>query len=222
MDTRTVMPNSTVSTTPIPSGFQPPRTTLRTTVAQGLVDVHPGPIALANPLQGLNYQLWQVRADGTNIYLSAPNTPEFAYLPNTAAVWVALSFDQNGRPFIAWTADKVGTSYYYWYDTTIPGFRTSALVGPVFRVFAVMDDQRPLLIQNSDIILAYTRNGTLFTRVERDRFGVEYNQGAAPGKLVQLGMNTKLRLQFAFLNTTGQGGVPPQEWNPALGFNEPA
>jgi hypothetical protein len=186
------------------------------------VDYSLGPIAIADPSHGLVYQTWTVRSDGNNIYLSAPNTPEYVFFANTPAVWVALAFDQNAKIFIAWTGSLAGDSYYYWYDTTIFGYRISNLASPVSRVFAMLDDPRVAESSSNDIILAYTRLGTLYTRQERDRFGVEYNFGAAPGTLVQMGMNRKLRLQFAFQNVTGTAGLPPQEWNPALGINEPA
>ncbi len=216
------MPNNTLSSQPIVGAFLPPRAALRNTPLSGLSDVHDGPVAISNPSQGIAFQTWQVRADGVNIYLSAPNTPEFVYLPNTAAIWVALAFDQNGNTFIAWTQDLAGQSFYRWFDTTIPGYRVSTLTGPVLRVFATLDDQRPIEFQNDDIIFAYTRLGTLFYRQQRDRFGIEYNLGAAPGALVQLGMSHVLRLQYAFQNTTGNAGIPPKEYSMPPGVNPPS
>lgn len=215
------MPNNTLSSQPIVGTFLPPRTVLRNTPALGLLDYHMGPVALSDPTLGIAYQLWQVRADGVNIYLSAPNTPEFVVLAQPA-LWVALAFDQNGNVFIAWTADEVGDSYFYWFDTTIPGYRITALSGPVVRVFATLDDPRPIEFQNDDVILAYTRLGTLFYRQQRDRFGIEYNLGAAPGLLVQLGISHVLRLQFAFQNTTGNAGIPPKEYTMPPGVNPPS
>jgi hypothetical protein len=217
------MPNNVLSVRPIPAAFMPPRTVLRSTIAQGLQDVHMGGVALNDPSQGLSYQLWTatVGPGGQGIYLAAPNTPAQLYIA-TSAIWVALSFDQNARPFVAYVTDNTGLAFYRWFDTTISNFRTTQIPGNVFRVFAVLDDPRPVQIQTSDIILAYVRQNTLFSRVERDRFGVEYTLGAAPGKLVQLGINHVLRLQFAFQNVAGGQGLPPQEWNPALGINEPA
>ena len=96
-----------------------------------------------------------------NIWLEAPNTAPFIYLANVNAVWVALAFDQNARPFVAW-ATVTGNASYNWFDSTIPGFRTSTLTGTVPRVFASLDDSRPIMSSLSDILLAYVRAGTLF------------------------------------------------------------
>src|SRR5262249_35906690 len=91
------------------------------------------------------------------------------------------------------------------------------------RIFVAMDDLRPANIANSDVIIAYTRGLTLFMRVQRDRYGVEYTLGTVPaGTLVQIGMDMKWRFQFGFQNVQGDKTLPPVEWNPALGFNEPA
>jgi hypothetical protein len=216
------MPNNALSSHPVVGAFLPPRTALRNTPALGLIDVHPGPVALSNPTLGITYQLWQVRGDANNIYLSAPNTPEFKVLPGQSAIWVALAFDQNGNVFIAWTANNTGQSYYYWFDTTIPGYRISAIPGVVNRVFACLDDNRNAEFQVDDVMVSYVRAGQLYFRQQRDRFGVEYSLGAAPGAIVQFYMSHVLRMQWAFQNTLGNAGVPPQEFSPPLGINEPS
>lgn len=207
------LPQNALSSTPLPAPFQAPRNVVRFTAFQGTVDTHMGGIALGDPSQGLSYQLWTAQIINGVVYLSAPNTAPFAFIsPGSQYVWVALSFDQNARAFIAY-ADAIGNAFYYWFDTTIPGYRTTGLAFGTTRVFAALDDIRPVENTNNDIILAYVRASTLFYRQERDRFGVEYNLGAAPATLVQIGMNTKWRFQFAFQNVKGASGfLPPQEW----------
>lgn len=201
------LPNNALSSITLPAAFNPPRTTLRDTAAAGLSDSHMGGIALGDSSHGLAYQLWTVFASAGGIWLAAPNTPALQILPNTPAIWVALSFDQNAQPFISWVVDNTGAAFYYWFDTTISGFRTSALTGPIARIFATLDDQRPVEIANSDIILAYVRGTTLYVRQQRDRFGVEYTLGTAPGPFIQFGMNAQLRIQFAFLSPGATGAV---------------
>lgn len=215
-----MIPNSVLSTTPVPAPFLPPRQNVRALPADGLTDQHYGGRALADPSAGITYQVWTASISGTDINLSAPSVPEFTVLSGVAAAWVALAFDQNAREFIAY-ADGLGNASYYWYDSTIPGFRTSALVGPVFRVFAALDDSRPVESANSDILLAYERSGTLYLRAQRDRYGTEYNLGPVPGisndiVLAQIGMNLKWRFQFAFQQTDTVNIVPPAEYqNPS-------
>lgn len=216
------LPNNTLSSTPLPSPFLPPRTAIRFSSAAGMHDVHMGGIAIGDPTQGLSYQLWQAFCDTAgNVWLTAPNTPPFILLSHVGAVWVGLAFDQNARPFITY-AQVNGQAFYYWFDSTIPGFRTSALTGVIHRVFASLDDIRPATISGSDVVLIYVRSGTIFMRVQRDRFGVEYNLGAAPATLVQIGMNLKYRFQFAFQNAQAANPLPPAEWNLPLGINEPS
>lgn len=213
-----MMPNNTLSVTPVPSFFLAPRTNIRFSAAAGSTDVHYGGIAIGDPSHGLQYQLWTCFTDGNNVYLSAPNTPAFIQLPNVGAKWVALAFDQNARVFIAY-ANASGVASYYWFNSLINNYQISTLSGVVPRVFAMLDDARPALINSSDVLFAYVRSGTLFMRQQRDRFAVEYTLGAAPATLVQMGMNHVLRLQFAFQNVQGDTVLPPAEWAPPAGLS---
>jgi hypothetical protein len=208
-----MIPNAVLSSSPVPSPFVPPRTGVRFSKQAGLTDTHLGGIALGDPSQGISYQLWTAAIVGADIVLSAPSVPAFTLLAGVNAAWVALAFDQNAREFVAY-ADDLGNASYYWYDSTIPGFRTSALAGYIPRVFAALDDSRPVESGNSDILLAYERAGSLYLRAQRDRYGTEYNLGAIPGiapsTLVQIGMNMKWRFQFAFQGVQ-IAGLPPGE-----------
>lgn len=208
-----MLPNSVISTTPVPAPFLPPRTAVRYSAVAGQSDVHLGGVALGDPSQGIIAQLWTAFTDGTNILLSAPNTPPFVRLSNVNAVWVALAFDQNAREFIAY-ADIAGNANFFWFDSTISGFRTSALVGVVNRVFASLDDSRQAESSAADVILAYQRGTEFFFRAQRERFGVEHDLGAAPATLVQIGMSHANRFQFAFQNVQGNSVLPPAEWKP--------
>jgi hypothetical protein len=216
------LPNNTLSSTPLPAPFNFPRQSVRYSAVAGMSDVHLGGVALGDPSQGLSYQLWQCYADSVgNIWLTAPNTPAYAILPNVGAAWVALAFDQNSRVFIAY-ATSSGNAFYYWFDSTIPGYRTSNLTGDILRVFAALDDNRPITISGSDVILAYVRLGVLYMRVQRDRFGVEYTLGNALATMVQIGMNAGFRFQFAFQNAQGTDPVPPAEYTLPPGVNPPS
>lgn len=216
-----MMPNNALSSTPVPSPFLAPRTNIRFSTQAGMVDTHFGGIAIGDASHGLQYQIWTCRTDGNNVFLSAANTLPFIQLANVQAQWVALAFDQGARPVIAY-ATKLGQAFYYFFDTVANAFVTRSLSGVIPRIFASLDDQRPALIAQSDVLICYVRAGTLFMRVQRDRFGVEYTLGAAPATLVQIGMDLKYRFQFAFQNVQGNSVLPPSEWSPALGFNETA
>ena len=189
-----------VKSTPIAvaAAFVPPRNYRRNLPQHGFIDYHLGPITIGDPTHGLSYQLWKARLSNGSVWLSAPNTEEFVFLSvplNTN--WVGLSFNQNGRPFICYSDGT--TAKFYWFDTVTSGFVTTTVSGVVERIFACIDDIRPLDIPNSDIIVAYKRAGHLFYRQERDRFNTEYDLGEVLiYPIAQLGMNQQLRLQFLF------------------------
>lgn len=213
-----MIPNHVLSTTPVPSNFMPPRTNIRFSADTGLKDTHYGGIAIGDASQGYLYQLWTATIKNGDIYLSAPNTPSFKRLAGVNAAWVGLAFDQSANVFITY-ADINGNASYYWFDSTIPGYRTSTLTGVIKRPFAALDDNRTAENSNNDVILAYVRAGTLFFRAQRDRFGVEYTLGSAPSllgatvaSLVQIGMNHVLRFQFQFQNVQSTQQLPPAEF----------
>jgi hypothetical protein len=208
-----MMPSNALSSVPLASAFLPPRTGVRLSSAAGQSDQHYGGVAIGNPSLGISYQLWTAFIEGSDILLQAPNTPAYVILPGVAATWVALAFDQNSRVFIAYSTAG-GAAFYYWYDSTISNYTTSALAGLSPRVFAALDDSRPAEASSADILLVYVRLGQLYFRQQRDRFGVEYNLAAAPALLVQIGMNRVNRFQFAFQDTQNARSLPPAEFNP--------
>lgn len=208
-----MLPNSTLSLIPIQGSFLPPRGNVRFSALAGQSDVHFGGVHLGDPSQGISSQLWAAFVSNGDILMSAPNTPAFVRLPGVNAAWVALAFDQNAREFIAY-ADKLGNASFFWFDTLINNFRTTAIPGIVTRVFAAFDDSRPIQLSQSDVILAYVRSGELFFRAQRDRFGIEHDLGPAPAALAQTGMNQHNRFQFAFQNVQGGNVLPPSEWKP--------
>jgi hypothetical protein len=218
-----VLPNNVLSTTVEAAPFIPPRNTVRFSFVAGQFDVHYGGIGIGNPSAGLSYQLWTAYSDGTNILLEAPNTPAFVELANVFPTWVALAFDQNARPFIAYTTAN-GSGFYYWFSTLANAFVTTQLpAGNYSRIFAALDDLRPANIGNSDIILAYTRGGQLYMRQERDRYGIEYDLATAPqALLVQIGMNINWRFQFGFQDVQGNQLLPPVEMAMPPGVNPPS
>jgi hypothetical protein len=219
-----MLPNGTLSTSPVVSAFQAPRQQVRASAVDGLTDYHFGGVALGNASLGLSYQVWTAFCpDGLNVWMQSPNTPAFVLLAGVAPVWLALSFDQNSRPFVGYVT-AVGTAFFYWFNTLFNQFVTTQLpTTDIYqRIFASIDDLRPQNITASDTLLSYVRTGTLFMRQQRDRYTVEYTLGAAPGRQIQAYMNIDWRYQFAFLNTNGDQYLPPQEYTLPPGVNPPS
>jgi hypothetical protein len=171
-------------------------------------------VAIQDPSQGLGVKLWKARAEEENVLLSAPGTPEFIWYTHADPIKeLSLSFDQNGRPCIAFV-DDVGEVLLRWFDpvpNAVVNFDLGALGGITPQV--TLDDNRAFNGANSDVILGYVRAGIIRYRQQRDRFtdeitptiGVDGPSAAATG-LRHISMNSKFRLEFL----TDDGG--DEDW----------
>lgn len=217
-----MMPNNVFSLIPLPAPYLKPRTRPRFLSTTGLSDVHYGGRAIGDASLGVTYQLWTAFTPGDgNIWLSADQVAPFPYLIGVNPAWLAIAFDQSSNVTIPYV-DKTGVLSYYWYDSTIPGYRTTVVGAGYTRCFAAFDDNRVQMLTGSDVIIVYPRAGNIIARQQRDRFGVEYTLGAAPGTLVQFGMNSQYRMQFQFQGAQN-AGLPPAEYQLNVGgaYNGP-
>jgi hypothetical protein len=189
-----MMPGNALSSVSLPSTFLPPRNVTR----QALVDSHEGGIALNDPSQGLQVQVWTATVDGSsNIVVSAPSVSPTVIVNVPGITWVALAFDQNMRIFLAWMT-PTGT-FFRWFDTSITAFVVTQLPAGSVLPFCCLDDLRALQSSNSDILLAYVRAQNLYYVQQRDRYGIERlltNVGIRTFN--QMGMNHTNRMQFQF------------------------
>lgn len=162
-----------------------------------LIDYEMGGVALNDPSQGVRVQLWRVRVDGDVVYLGPDEGDEAPAFIRSGITEVALAFDQNMQPVIAFV--QAGVAWLWWFDSSAPGM--------VFTQFPeainprlTLDDKRPEQVGNSDVILAYIRAGALCYRQQRDRYQVEtvVPDPIPCGGLASVCMSTGNRLQFAF------------------------
>lgn len=162
------------------------------------VDREYGGIALRDATHGLDYQVWTLVTDGTNVNISAEDIPEVTLFSGTSITEVSLAFDQNMNPFVAFVDN--GQAKFWWFDTFVGHQVFTNLAGSSPR--AALDDKRSLENGTSDIILAYIHNNNLCFRMQRDRYGVEYTlKTAVNATLGRIGMNVKNRLQFELVPT---------------------
>lgn len=154
-----------------------------------------GGIALSDPSQGLQVQLWTAVADAEKVTLSAPNLAEpLLLLPEPNVTNLTLAFDQNMNFSLAYM--QYGTARLHWFDTFVDEYVTTSFAG-ASTPRVTLDDKRELQSTNSDLILAYVLNNNLYFRLQRERFLNErLLQENVNAKLVQMGMNVKNRLQF--------------------------
>ncbi|USD19956.1 hypothetical protein MJO52_12795 [Microbulbifer variabilis] len=162
-----------------------------------IIDYERGGIAIQDTSRGLDYQTWRVRIlnDGKAIVLDAQQVAASTVISGTNITEVSLAFDQNMRPVIAYV--ESGTAKLYWYDSSQAQQVTTSWPG-IITPRVSLDEKRPLQQQASDVIFAYLKNGNLYHRRQRDRYGSEYLLASnvnSPG-LVKIGMSRNFRLQF--------------------------
>jgi hypothetical protein len=160
-----------------------------------LKDYEYGGTNLNDPTAGLRVKIWTLEYDTPDFLIYATGVSPVSLFQRTGVTQVALAFDQNMRPCVAYVQD--GQAWLYWYDTLVASFVFTALATGILDPRLCLDDKRVRQSGTSDIILAYTLNNNLYFRAQRDRFGVQYLlRSGVDATLKKVGMNTKFRLQF--------------------------
>ena len=94
-------------------------------------------------------------------------------------------------------------AWYWWYSPLAQDVEFVAMDQGVTSPRVCIDDRRPEFTGSSDVVLGYILNDRLKYRLQRDRYGVEYDVAPAPcGVLTKIGMSVGMRLQFAFGGAT--------------------
>lgn len=196
-----MLPDNALSTEPVPGTYLHPDGL----VTSPLQDYELGGVALNDPSEGLQVKVWTCFVDGTNIMIQPAGGASEALFEAPGTTEVALAFDQNMRPAVAFK--QAGVCKLRWYDTAVGEQVITSFAG-VDNIRLALDDKRPTQNAANDIIMAYTKGGNLYFRAQRDRFGVEYllEANIGPGRLLRLGMTTANRLQFEFA-----GGADPDD-----------
>lgn len=164
-------------------------------------DFELGGIELSDSSQGLRVQVWRAFLSGgvnfiQNVMIESPTHPASVLFTAQGVTQVALAFDQNMHPFIAFVQN--GQARFWWFDPTIPGQTFTNLPVGSITPAASLDDKRQETIASSDTILSYIRAGTLYWREQRDRFLIEYTVATGvTGELIRTGMNGINRFQWA-------------------------
>lgn len=162
---------------------------------------------LSDPALGLQVKLWKLEARkdlGSGIVSVvvtapggvAPGELERELFADIGITEVALTFDQNMFPFVAYTKSRQG--WIYWYDPTVPGMTHTQIAG-ARDLRCTLDDKRGWAVGDSDIVLAYMSGANLCARYQRERYQVEHVLKAGAGmscQLVSMAMNVSQRLQF--------------------------
>jgi hypothetical protein len=136
--------------------------------------------------------------------VAAPGVPQIVVFNAIGVTELSLAFDQNMRPFVAFT--QLGQAKFRWYDTVLGANRITDLNVNDYSPRCTMDDKREMQtsLGSNDIILAYMRAGSLYYRQQRDRYENEYLLMAnVNAQFLRVGMNRGKRLQFYFEGVLG-------------------
>lgn len=159
-----------------------------------VLDYEDGGIALDDPSEGNQYQVWRGRLVGDDIILDAPEVEPTIIYSASNITEISFTFDHNMRPAVTYV--QAGVVKLRWYDTSIPAYNILGFSGAITPKI-VMDDKRETQTSNKDMLLVYLQEGKLCYRQQRDRFLIEYVLAEGPyERLLKIGMNTRLRMQF--------------------------
>lgn len=196
-----MMPGNVLSNPTLNSAFLAPRGQITKApnppvLYTPLIDYSIGGVGLDDPSQGLALKTWQASVDGSgNVVLSAASVTPTTVFTRAGITWIGLAFDSNMKVFLAWL--EAAGAFFRWFDSIANAYTITQLPAGSDKVFAQLDDTRPLESSKRDVLLHYQRSNRLLMRIQRDRYGVEYDLGDITGlNLVQTGMNHTNRFQF--------------------------
>lgn len=159
------------------------------------IDYEDGGVAVNDTSKGHLYQIWRARLIREQVLLGAPSVPEFVLYEGSGITEISFAFDQNMRPVLAFM--QAGQPKIRWHDPVAGGQVVTDLPAAALTPKVLLDDKRPTQENNSDVILAYVRDGGLYFRQQRDRYLVErlLATGITTG-ILRFGLSDQLRLQF--------------------------
>lgn len=112
---------------------------------------------------------------------------------------VALAFDSNMNPHVAWTEDSLGK--FRWYDLSINDYRVSEYPGAM-NLRLALDDKRSTQSNKRDILLSYIDNNSdLYVRVQRENYATAHLMGRFEpqgGRLMRVGMTKEMTFQWEY------------------------
>lgn len=181
-------------------------------------------VALRDGTRGMQVKTWTVYVMQTSqVWMSAPGVaPILAFDRGVNIQEVAIAFDNNMNPFIAFREGVIGTagsSFIWWYDSTDSTQKFTALPAGIVNPRACVDEHRPSQTSVTDVVLAYIRGGSLYALYQRERYTVEHLLQSGLGssaELISVSMNRAWRLQWRLRNALEVAGAAVFE-TPFLG-----
>lgn len=184
-----MIPNNVVNPVLDATAFQPPYNEAYNPLLQTVR----GGTAVGDPAAGRQVKDWVVSYTGGTISVG-PKLEAVAFtLAANDVVTISLAFDSNMSIVLAWKTPTGAKLYYY--DTLTSAY-TTRVFPELTSCRVCVDDAREFNSANSDVIFAYTLNGNLYWRQQRDRYDVERLAGVTTKFLKRMGPSVANRLQF--------------------------
>jgi hypothetical protein len=176
-----MMPDNVFSTETYLADFLDPHAR---SLKDPLIDYAKGGIALNDPSEGLNYQVWRAYVTDEGVWVRRDGIDDSQLVIAGENIdYVSLSFDQNMNPAISYRqADIVKL---YWFDTVASAMVTTEY--PMASVGCLVhDDVRDSRVQNgkSDILFFTVENDMIQHRRQRDRYSTLYPLANIPIELL--------------------------------------
>lgn len=222
-----MLPNERIAEKAYISGFSVP--VKSAAPADKLQDWEMGGTFIQVPDDGLLVKLWHLKAvfnadlDTVEVILEAPGgvTPSDASVvlfSGPEITEVALAFDQNMNPFVAYidgTDAKI-----YWYDPLESDMVHTTLPSGCYDLRACLDEHREFALADSDILLSYINGGNLCIRYQRERYEDEHILKAGVGgeaHLIYMQRNKGFRVQWRLRGAVVEDGSAITLTEPILG-----
>lgn len=210
------LPDGVLATRAWPAAFLPPddrgrlnrEPPLTPLAREPIVDFERGGAAVGDASQGLDVKTWRMRVlgDGEVRLGDEPFDYDQVLFTDAQITELSFAFDQNMRPTVAYVAS--GQAKLYWFDPNANAFVVSNLAADVRSPVLTLDDKRPIAGTLNDILLFYFRGATLYHRLQRERYQVEYalKTFSSPDVwITRAGMGRGLRMQ---IEIAGPGRTP--------------
>ena len=182
-----MMPDNQLSSRSIPAPFLVPyRLDKR-------VDYEWGGVDIADTSKGMQVKIWTCRYLENQIIIS-DGSISHAILNVENVTALSFAFDLSMQPVITYVVNN--ETYLNWYDTAIAQRVTTKFGIDFITPQLALDEHRAFQSANADVVFAYLREGILRTRLQRDRYQIEYSY-AVSQELVQIGMTSNYRFAFA-------------------------
>lgn len=142
---------------------------------------------------GMMSKLWTSKYENNQVILYNDDV-SYIVLEESGIESLSFAFDYNMRYVLTYVKD--GNVYLVWYNSVTQQHETLNFGDTYKDPQLALDEHRDVNSENADVIFAYIRDGLLRTRLQRDRYEIEYTHDAY-SDLVQIGMLNNYRFGFA-------------------------